>query len=74
MELRFFPNWTEPVMLITKGWSNPLLENSLRNLGTSSVLYYKYCETYFNTSPYSGLHKKIRKKREIERKDTHTIK
>ena len=67
MNLKFFLNWANPVVLITTGWSNPLLKTPLRNLGTTSLLYYKYCIFVDST-------KKERKKREIERKDTHAIK
>ena len=71
MKLKFFPNWNKLVTSITKGWSNPLLESPLRNLGTTSLLYHKFCSTYLHTSASGVLHKKIR---EIERNDTHAVK
>ena len=74
MNLKFFPNRTNPVMLLTKGWSNPLLETSLKNLGTTLLLYYKYCKTYLYTSASCRLRKKVIKKTEIERNYTHAIK
>ena len=68
---------TKPVRLITK-WScsNSPLETPFRNLGTILLLYFKYCQSYLNTSASNRNHKntKKKKKKNMERNETHAIK
>ena len=75
-KLKFFPNCTKPVVLITKqAWSNPIIETPFRSLGITPLLYCKFWQIYLNMSASSRLHKKKkRKKRTIESNDTHTTK
>ena len=64
MSLNFFPNWTEPVALITKyNCSNLPLEIPHRNLGTTLPLYFKYPQTYLNTPTSNRTHRKTKEKR-----------
>ena len=59
-------------MLITNGWSNPLLETPLKNSGTTILL----CIDKLSSIPQQVVDSttKIRKKTEIETNDTLAIK
>ena len=46
-----------------KTWYISFTEILCRNLGTTPLLYFKYWQTYLNTSANSRIHKKKKKKR-----------
>ena len=60
------PNPTKP--------SNSPLEIPPRNLEATPMLYFKNRQTYLNTSASNRTHKKLRKKKKIERNEIHAIK
>ena len=67
---------TKPVTLIAKwSYSNSPLDTPLRNLEGTQLLYFKYQQTYLNTSASNRTHKKTKEKeKKIERNETHAIK